>query len=431
VFWDESGASLLPVTRRTWAPRGHTPVIRHHFKWKRASMAAALCYGSRGGGAAVAFHHQLDAYNTDSLIGALGELRRFLGGEKATLLWDGLPAHRSLAMAAWLRRQRSWLVVEPLPGYAPELNPVEGLWANLKGGELANRCCQTAEEVIATAQVGGPADLVSRYGRKVPVAVSSAPIFDARGRVVGGVDVIRDVSKEREIDEVKSALISTVSHELRTPLTLIHGFAELLVLRDMPVERQRSSAVEILDASRRLARLIDDLLSVSRMESGRLVLDPRPLDLASVVERILSPFRAMAAKHTLRTKLPGSLPVVWGDPDKVEQILTNLVGNAIKYSPGGGEVLVTVDQDGDSVQVSVRDQGIGMSPRDMGQLFEKFYRVDREEVRRAGGTGLGLYITKRLVEMHGGRLWAESWPGVGSVFRFTLPTSDELAGSGR
>jgi signal transduction histidine kinase/CHASE3 domain sensor protein len=284
---------------------------------------------------------------------------------------------------------------------------------------------------IAEDQVGGPADLVSRYGRKVPVTVSSAPIFDARGRVVGGVDVIRDVSKEREIDEVKSALISTVSHELRTPLTLIHGFAELLVLRDMPVERQRSSAVEILDASRRLARLIDDLLSVSRMESGRLVLDPRPLDLGTVVERILSPFRAMAATHTLRAKLPGSLPVIWGDPDKVEQILTNLVGNAIKYSPGGGEVLVTVEHDGDSVQVSVRDQGIGMSPRDMGQLFEKFYRVDRDEVRRAGGTGLGLYITKRLVEMHGGRLWAESWPGVGSVFSFTLPTSDELAGSGR
>jgi signal transduction histidine kinase/CHASE3 domain sensor protein len=284
---------------------------------------------------------------------------------------------------------------------------------------------------ITGEQVGGPADLVSRYGRKVPVAVSSAPIFDARGRVVGGVDVIRDVSKEREIDEVKSALISTVSHELRTPLTLIHGFAELLVLRDMAPERQRSSAVEILDASRRLARLIDDLLSVSRMESGRLVLDPRPLDLAAVVERILSPFRAMAAKHTIRTKLPPSLPVVWGDPDKVEQILTNLVGNAIKYSPGGGEVLVAVEHDGDTVQVSVRDQGIGMSPRDMGQLFEKFYRVDREEVRRAGGTGLGLYITKRLVEMHGGRLWAESWPGVGSVFRFTLPTSDELAGSGR
>ena len=154
VFWDESGASLLPVTRRTWAPRGDTPVIGHHFKWKRASMAVALCYGSLGGGAAVAFHHQHGAYYTETLIGALGELRRFLGGEKATLLWDGLPAHRSLAMAAWLRRQRSWLVVEPLPGYAPELNPVEGLWSNLKGVDLANLAADTLEEVTAAAERG-------------------------------------------------------------------------------------------------------------------------------------------------------------------------------------------------------------------------------------------------------------------------------------
>jgi transposase len=154
VFWDESGASLLPVTRRTWAPRGVTPVIRHRFKWKRASMAAGLCYGSRGGGAALAFHHQVDAYNTETLIGALSELRRFLGGQKATLLWDGLPAHRSLAMGAWLGRQRSWLVVERLPGYAPELNPVEGLWSNLKGVELANLAADTVQEITAAAERG-------------------------------------------------------------------------------------------------------------------------------------------------------------------------------------------------------------------------------------------------------------------------------------
>jgi transposase len=118
------------------------------------SMAAALCYGSRGGGAAVAFHHQLDAYNTDTLIQALGGLRRFLGGQKVTLLWDGLPAHRSLVMRAWLRRQRSWLVVEPLPGYAPELNPVEALWSNLKGVELANLAADTLKEVTAAAERG-------------------------------------------------------------------------------------------------------------------------------------------------------------------------------------------------------------------------------------------------------------------------------------
>jgi transposase len=154
VFWDESGASLLPVTRRTWAPRGCTPVIRHRFNWKRASMAAGLCYGSRGGGARLAFHHQVGAYDTETLIGALDQLRQFLGGQKATLLWDGLPAHRSQAMGAWLRRQRSWLVVEPLPAYAPELNPVEALWSSLKGVELANLAGDTLEEVIAAAERG-------------------------------------------------------------------------------------------------------------------------------------------------------------------------------------------------------------------------------------------------------------------------------------
>ena len=154
MFWDESGVSLLPVTRRTWAPRGHTPVIRHHLNWKRVSMAAGLCDGSRGGGAQLAFHCHPDAYDTDSLIGALGELRGFLGGQKATLVWDGLPAHRSKVMRAWLRRQRSWLVVEPLPGYAPDLNPVEALWANLKGVELANLAGDTLAEVTAAAERG-------------------------------------------------------------------------------------------------------------------------------------------------------------------------------------------------------------------------------------------------------------------------------------
>ena len=157
VFWDESGVSLLPVVRWTWAPRGVTPVIRHRFKWQRASMAAALCYGSHGGGAAVAFYHQPGAYDTDTLIDALEGLRRFLGGQKATLVWDGLPAHRSRAMGAWLCRQRSWLVVEPLPGYAPELNPVEALWSNLKGVELANLTGETLDEVVAAVEVASDA----------------------------------------------------------------------------------------------------------------------------------------------------------------------------------------------------------------------------------------------------------------------------------
>ena len=154
MFWDESGASLLPVTRRTWAPRGHTPVIRHRFKWQRASMAAGLCDGSHGGGAQVAFHHQVGAYDTDSLIHALEGLRRWLGGQKATLVWDGLPAHRSKVMRAWLNTQRHWLVVEPLPAYAPELNPVEPLWSSLKAVELANLAGDTLDDIVAAAERG-------------------------------------------------------------------------------------------------------------------------------------------------------------------------------------------------------------------------------------------------------------------------------------
>ena len=129
VFFDETALSLTPNVRRTWAPRGQPPTLTHPFNWKKASMAAGLCYGVRGGGAQLAFHITAGNYDTDTLMEVLGELRRFLDGEKATLLWDGLPAHRSTAMRAWLNRQRSWLVVERLPAYAPELNPVEGLWS--------------------------------------------------------------------------------------------------------------------------------------------------------------------------------------------------------------------------------------------------------------------------------------------------------------
>jgi DDE superfamily endonuclease len=154
VFFDESGLSLTPNVRRTWAPRGQPPTLSHPFNWKRASMAGALCYGIGGGGCRLAFHVQAGNYNTDTLIEVLTQLRCFLSGQKATLLWDGLPSHRSSKMLAWIAGQRAWLVVERLPAYAPELNPVEGLWSNLKQVELANLTFPTLGEVIAQAHRG-------------------------------------------------------------------------------------------------------------------------------------------------------------------------------------------------------------------------------------------------------------------------------------
>jgi hypothetical protein len=154
VFFDESGVSLIPPVRRTWSVRGHTPVLRHRMAWKRASMAAALGYHPDATKARLCFHLQPDSYDTDSLIGVLKQLQGFYAGQQVVLLWDGLSAHWSHKMRAHLEAQRDWLTVERLPAYAPELNPVEYLWANLKGTELANGTTDTIAEVADQAQHG-------------------------------------------------------------------------------------------------------------------------------------------------------------------------------------------------------------------------------------------------------------------------------------
>ena len=155
-FVDESGAALVPPVRRTWAPKGHTPVLRQRMRGrKRISMAGVCCYRPDGSDARLAFHLREGAYDTDQLIGVVAALQRLLGGTwPVVVVWDNLPAHTSGAMRAWVADQHTWLTVEYLPPYAPDLNPVEGLWANLKGVELANRACRSLEELAAAAEQG-------------------------------------------------------------------------------------------------------------------------------------------------------------------------------------------------------------------------------------------------------------------------------------
>jgi len=167
VFEDESGFSLLPSVRSTWAPKGHTPVLTHRFNWKRLSMSAAVCFRPDASEAALVFGMQPGSYNDESIMEFLSELHRHLGGDKVTLIWDGLPSHRSRAMQAFLRKQRRWLVVERLPGYAPDLNPVEQVWGNLKGGELANLCLDTIDEAEEIVDQG-----LSRIGHDTKLAFS-------------------------------------------------------------------------------------------------------------------------------------------------------------------------------------------------------------------------------------------------------------------
>ncbi len=154
LFQDESGISQRPPVRRTWAPRGETPVLIHAFNWTKVSICAVLAYRWDGRRSGLYFQTRPGSYNSESLIAFLKDLKRHLRGKKAILVWDGLPAHKSRVMTAYLRSQRTWLTVERLPGYSPNLNPVETLWGNIKGQELANRCAQDLSEAV-TALSGG------------------------------------------------------------------------------------------------------------------------------------------------------------------------------------------------------------------------------------------------------------------------------------
>ena len=168
VFQDESGFSLLPSVRATWAPKGKTPVLRHHLNnWKRLSMSVAVCLRPDGSDACLVFSMQPGSYNDEALMEFLTELHHHLDGEKVTLIWDGLPSHRSRAMRQFISSQRRWLVVEPLPPYAYDLNPVEQVWGNLKGTELANLCPDTIAEAAETADEG-----LSRIGQDTQLCLA-------------------------------------------------------------------------------------------------------------------------------------------------------------------------------------------------------------------------------------------------------------------
>ena len=267
-----------------------------------------------------------------------------------------------------------------------------------------------------------------RDGRRIPVSTTAAPIFGDDGHSVGAVEVVRDVSSEREVDQLKSSLVSTVSHELRTPLTMIQGFSELLLTRDLAEERSREALKQINASAERLTRLIEDLLSVSRIESGRLVARTEPERLDEVIDDVVASFDEREDRPLVLDVDP-HLPEVMADRDKLVQVLTNLVSNALKYSEPPSEVRITAGKVDSTVQVAVTDHGIGLTEEEQAQLFSKFFRADRDEVRDAGGTGLGLYIAKSLVEMQDGQLWVTSELGHGSTFSFSLPvatTEDDL-----
>ena len=254
------------------------------------------------------------------------------------------------------------------------------------------------------------------------------PSRGQRRGLIGRIIALRDVTRERELDKIKTDFISVVSHELRTPLTSIKGYTDLLLsgaAGEMPALQHEFLSI-IQTSTTRLTNLINDILDISRIESGRIEIRHEPVDYRQIVSDTLRLMKTTADEKEIRldAELPASMPPVCGDADKVTQVLTNLVGNAIKYTPVGGKVNVRLEVAGDaSVTTSVSDTGIGISAEDQKRLFQKFFRADNSSTREAGGTGLGLVIAKTIVELLGGAIWVDSEPGRGSRFSFTLPLS--------
>ena len=254
------------------------------------------------------------------------------------------------------------------------------------------------------------------------------PVSTEQGGWLGRGLVFRDVTRETEINQMKDEFISITSHELRTPLTSLVGFAELLVERQLDPDTQRRWLDLIRNESLRLSSIVEQLLNVSRIESGRIEFKPDHLNLHDLVDQSLTPVRANPSpKHTLIEEIPPDLPQVKVDKDKTVQVLRNLVDNAIKYSPDGGEVGVRASLVNGMVQVSIADQELGISPESLPKLFGKFSRIATTRTAGIRGTGLGLWIVKSLVELQGGKIWLESEVGKGSTFFFTMPLATESA----
>ncbi|MFO8011217.1 MAG: PAS domain S-box protein [Dehalococcoidia bacterium] len=244
------------------------------------------------------------------------------------------------------------------------------------------------------------------------------------------------IANERmqELDKAKDDFLSIVSHELRTPLTSIKSFAEILLTYEDDKDVQREFLNIINDESERLTRLINDFLDLSKIESGRMHWDTTTVDMAEVIHSAVYSVDSLLAQTDLRveTQLQSGLPPVWGDKDRFTQVVTNLLGNAIKFTPEGGEIRVTakaVDKESSGgssmVEVSVRDNGRGILPEDQEAIFEKFSQAGDKAGRGAMGTGLGLPICKQIVENFGGSIWVESEVGKGSTFSFTMPVAEE------
>jgi signal transduction histidine kinase len=291
---------------------------------------------------------------------------------------------------------------------------------------------------FATAQIEvpffpKPATIMGKRGLELTMPVSHIPIVENGNGKAGGFITIVYIIQAHSVQQAQTEFVSTVSHEFRTPLTSIKGFADTILRAGDRLElaQQRRYVGIIKDQADRLTRLVEDLLAVSRLESKKMQLTIRAMDLNEAVLRVQRNLADKARNHKIINNIPAGLPQVWADADRLEQILTNLIDNAIKYSPAKTTVKITArDVAGppEMIEFSVADEGVGIPEDRLSEIFTKFSRLDNPLVRQTEGTGLGLYITRSLVLALGGQVKVTSQPG-GTTFTVQLPAGSFQPGN--
>jgi signal transduction histidine kinase len=260
------------------------------------------------------------------------------------------------------------------------------------------------------------------------VLVHLAPVI-WHNEFLGTVSIFRDITHEVEVDRLKSEFVATVSHELRTPMTSIRGYVDVLLMGAAgAITESQAHFLDIVKSNtERLNILVNDLLDISRIEAGRVTLTLQSVDLREVADEIVAEIQRRSHEENkamkISVKIKGTLPRVAADPERIRQIMGNIVDNAYNYTPSDGKILIALHPENGAVQVDVKDSGIGVSIEQQDRVFERFFRGENPLVLATPGTGLGLPIVKQLVEMHHGKIWMNSTgiPGEGSTFSFTVP----------
>ncbi|PKO23492.1 MAG: histidine kinase [Chloroflexi bacterium HGW-Chloroflexi-1] len=266
-------------------------------------------------------------------------------------------------------------------------------------------------------------ELARPGGSRIAVSVTFSPLYDEEGRLSHVIANVVDITRFREAEEMKSTFVSVVSHELKTPVSLIKGYASTLAREDAHWDSDtvREGLQVINEESDRLDALINNLLDASRIQSGGFRLERGDVNVVRLAEKVVESFRIQTDRHHFVPDFLDDFPTVYGDEERLRQVFNNLIGNAIKYAPQGGEIRVGGWHAADNVTLYVADQGIGIPLDEQGKLFQRFYRVDSSLRRSTQGAGLGLYLCWSIIKAHGGRIWLHSEPGKGTTVFFTLP----------